>query len=84
LSLEDIESGLSRSVVRDQLALMRLRNTHPAFQGELESAEAESGQLRLAWRNGDEHAVLNADLRSHAFSISHSNGGRPEVTLTFD
>jgi len=33
LANSDIEQGLTRIVVRDQLELMRLRNTSPAFDG---------------------------------------------------
>ena len=69
LSLEDIESGLKKAVVLDQLALIRLRNTHPAFQGELEITESEPHLLELTWRNEDRWATLKADLLGHSFSV---------------
>ena len=50
LTLSDIEEGLKKSVVQDQLDLMRLRNTSPAFAGELEIVETEPHLLDLTWR----------------------------------
>ena len=70
LSLADIENGLQTDVVRDQLKLLRLRNTHPAFKGQLEIKPVEPHRLHLAWRNGDHVAILEAGLRSHAFNVS--------------
>ena len=69
LSLEDVEQGLQKAVVQDQLALIRLRNMHPAFQGELEITEPEPHLLELTWRNEDRWATLKADLRGHSFSV---------------
>ena len=78
LSLEDIESGLKKAVVLDQLALIRLRNTHPAFQGELEITESEPHLLELTWRNEDRWATLKADLLGHSFSV-RASGEHGEV-----
>jgi sucrose phosphorylase len=73
LSLADIENGLNSQVVRDQLKLLRLRNTHPAFEGTLEIGQAEPHRLHLTWRNGQHVAILEAGLRSHAFNVSHTD-----------
>lgn len=75
LSLHDIEAGMAKRVVLDQLDLIRLRNTHPAFHGSLQVGETEPYQLRLTWRLYACMATLEADLRDHSFTISHSNGG---------
>jgi sucrose phosphorylase len=73
LSLADIENGLETDVVRDQLKLLRLRNTHPAFKGTLEIETTDSHRLHLTWRNGQHVAILEAGLRSHAFNVSHTD-----------
>ena len=73
LSLADIENGLETDVVKDQLKLLRLRNTHPAFNGELEIKQTEAHRLHLIWRNGNHVAILEAGLRSHAFNVSHTD-----------
>jgi len=71
LTNSDIEQGLSRIVVRDQLELMRLRNQSPAFRGDLEIHDTDEHYLHLTWKNHDCVATLNADLRDHGFSIMH-------------
>ena len=82
LSLDDIEAGLKRAVVRDQLALIRLRNTSPAFAGELELHETPAHRLRLTWRNGDvASATLEADLARHAFTVYRDEGNGEQVLL---
>jgi sucrose phosphorylase len=73
LSLAEIENGLDTDIVRDQLKLLRLRNTHPAFKGALEISPSESHRLHLTWRNGHHVAILEAGLRSHSFNVSHTD-----------
>ncbi|TVQ88471.1 MAG: glycosidase [Chromatiaceae bacterium] len=81
LSLEAVEAGLQRPVVLDQLEMLRLRNSSPAFDGMLEVCdEGEAHQLQLAWRHHGHSATLIADLRDHTFRIEHEDGlGRHEV-----
>ncbi|MBT8051751.1 MAG: glycosidase [Gammaproteobacteria bacterium] len=80
LSLADIENGLQTEVVRQQLQLLKLRNTHPAFSGTLEIHDTPSDRLHLTWRDGDAYAILEANLRSHNFSVTHRGGpGRDGV-----
>ncbi len=79
----DIEQGLKQSVVLDQLRLMRLRNTSPAFDGELEVTATEEQKLQLTWTNGSFSATLNADLKDHSFSVSHKDGAGEEAVLSY-
>jgi sucrose phosphorylase len=79
LTAEDIEAGLQRSVVQDQLEMMRLRNTSSAFSGELTVVDTDSNRLVLRWANGDTHATLDADLAAGTFSISHVEDGHETV-----
>jgi sucrose phosphorylase len=83
LAIGDIERGLETAVVRDQLQLMRLRNTSPAFEGELEITETDPHLLQMAWKNAGWEATLRADLRNHGFSVSHGNGDDEDSTLSF-
>ncbi len=73
LSQADIELGLESDIVRDQLKLLKLRNTHPAFSGELEITPTESNRLHLTWRKGSHVAILEAGLRGHAFNVSYTD-----------
>src|SRR5579871_1147361 len=54
----EIETALSRPVVRDLLTLIRLRNSHPAFAGAFESQLVGPAGLRLTWTRGAERAEL--------------------------
>ena len=83
LETSEIEEGLTRSIVRDQLALMRLRNTSPAFDGELEIGDANGHLLHLAWRNGSCSATLHADLRAHGFTVTHTDDTGETHALSF-
>ena len=83
LEISDIEQGLKRPVVQNQLQLMRLRNTSSAFDGDLRILDTAPHKLHLAWRNADCAATLKADLRDHSFSVSHRDGDAEETTLTY-
>jgi sucrose phosphorylase len=82
LSASDIEQGLKRNIVRDQLELIRLRNTSPAFNGELQIHKIAEHSLQLTWRNHKSSASLKADLRDHGFEITYSNEAREETLLS--
>ncbi len=83
LKISDIEQGLSRIVVRDQLELMRLRNKSPAFDGELEIHESEESRLHLTWRHDDCVATLNADLCGYGFSVTHKGKACEEYVTSY-
>ena len=83
LAHADIERGLSHIVVRDQLDIIRLRNTSPAFEGELTVANTDEHHLRLTWRNQGCEAALEADLRELSFSITHKEASGDEKVLAY-
>lgn len=83
LSLADIESGLQRQVVLNQLKLIRLRNTSPAFEGELQIVESPRQLLHLVWQSPAGNARLRANLKTHAFTVSHGHGADEEILLSF-
>lgn len=80
---EEIEREVQRPVVRRLFALMRLRNNHPAFHVDGECRVELTGEngLRIhrAW-DGYE-AILEADLKTHEFTIqSRIDGNKEENT----
>jgi sucrose phosphorylase len=83
LSLADVENGLETAVVQEQLKLLKLRNAHPAFAGKLEIHEAPSDRLHLAWRNGGACVALEANLRSHDFSVTYMDGKGIDGVMRF-
>ncbi|MFP4074903.1 MAG: glycosidase [Halochromatium sp.] len=84
LSLDDVEAGLKRLVVRDQLKLLQLRNTCPAFRGDFEVLPSDQHALHIRWRNGDNLATLEADLRNSSFRVSASDGQGDEQRFWFE
>jgi len=83
LANSDIEQGLSRIVVRDQLELMRLRNKSPAFSGDLEVHSSDEHRLHLTWKHQACIATLNADLRSYGFSVTHQGEACEEYVTSY-
>jgi len=80
LTNSDIKRGLAQAVVQDQLAIIRLRNTSLAFDGELTLGRTEEHRLEITWTHQEYRATLNADLRDFSFSITHQiPAGAPEV-----
>jgi sucrose phosphorylase len=83
LANSDIEQGLSRIVVRDQLELMRLRNKSPAFEGKLEIHDSDEHHLHLTWKHQGCVAILNADLRGYGFSVTHKGKACAEYVTSY-
>lgn len=75
LSLQDIEQGLKKEVVTKQLEIIRLRNTSTAFSGTLTITETTEDQMNMLWTNDKEFAQLEANLKSHDFTITYSEVG---------
>ena len=80
----DIEAGLKRPVVLDQLELIRLRNISPAFAGEMKIFETRPHLLHISWQHAEATATLKADLRSYSFTVYHGEGTDEEVLVSFE
>jgi len=68
-SLEEVAHALDRPVVKKLLELVRLRNTHPSFDGTLEVNIEGAALLRLVWRHGQFTCGLKVDLTTGQFDI---------------
>jgi sucrose phosphorylase len=72
----EIDQALERPVVQDLIRLIRLRNTHPAFQGEFELLSSADQVLALRWHRDGDEAMLTVDLgRLQASLHTRSAGG---------
>jgi sucrose phosphorylase len=69
---QEIEGALRRPVVQRLLELIRLRATHPAFQGGLEVITGSGGLLRLRRGGGLASCQLTVDLRRGRFEVEAS------------
>ena len=65
----EILAALERPVVRRVLDLVRLRNTHPAFDGELE-IDVVDHEVALTWQAGTDRLSLDVDLASGTASLT--------------
>jgi sucrose 6(F)-phosphate phosphorylase len=68
----EIPGALARPVVQRLLELVRLRNAHPAFDGEL-TVGSDDGTLHMTWRHGASEASLSVDLRRGAAKVRWSS-----------
>ena len=82
LSKEDMGKGLKKDVVMNQLKIMRLRNTLKAFLGQVNILKSPEDKLSILWKNKEDKAHLEADLKSFSFSISYKEDGT-NVKLEF-
>jgi sucrose phosphorylase len=64
-------------VVARLLEMIRLRNQHPAFNGEFALLETEPQRLRMRWSRGDDWAELDADLATCAWQLRANQPGEP-------
>jgi sucrose phosphorylase len=58
----EIDDAFDRPVVRRLLDLVRLRNSHPAFEGTLDVEVTGQTSLRLSWRTSSSSCLLDVDL----------------------
>ena len=75
LTLQDIEHGLKKDIVTNQLQLLRLRNTSKAFLGDLKINDTQDNEIDLLWVHNNEFAQLKANLNTLEFGINYSENG---------
>ncbi|GGD19106.1 sucrose phosphorylase [Hyunsoonleella pacifica] len=75
LSVEDIEEGLKKDVVLNQLKLLRLRNTSKAFSGSVEINTSSHKIIDIKWVNENEFAHLKVNLNTYNFTIDYTELG---------
>jgi sucrose phosphorylase len=66
----EIESALTRPLVQKQIELIRLRNTHPAFEGEFQVDVPTEHRIQLQWRLKEHWIKLHADFAVPSASIT--------------
>jgi sucrose phosphorylase len=66
---DEIDSELDRPVVQRLVDLIRLRNTHPAFDGTLDVELVDRSKFRLLWRAATLFCSLDVDLASGRITV---------------
>src|SRR5688572_15493970 len=69
---DELRQELTRPVVQSLLALLRIRNTYPAFQGAFTVVDSAADTLALVWTNDEESARLEVNLTEMCASITCS------------
>ncbi len=77
----EIEEALGRPVVADLLALIRLRNTHPAFNGRFELLSSGTDTLDLRWSAPGAEARLQVNLATAEHRLTATPGPLPAFRL---
>jgi len=65
----EVEDALARPVVRDLLALIRLRNEHPAFGGEFSIRPSGDDELAIRWTSAADWIELRVRFSDLAVEI---------------
>ena len=73
LTIKDIENGLQKEVVKKQLEMIRLRNTHQAFLGTVLFHKSDQHLINIQWTNDSHYAQLEGNLRTLIFKIIYSS-----------
>jgi sucrose phosphorylase len=60
-------------------ALIRLRNSHPAFGGEFELLDGDDSQLSLQWQAGPHRARLDVDLARSCGTVRCEGPDGPQL-----
>jgi sucrose phosphorylase len=72
-----IAAALARPLVQRLMALIQLRNTHPAFGGRFSVCDSPPHTLHLRWTDDVRWIELHADLASHAWRLGGEGGAIP-------
>jgi sucrose phosphorylase len=77
----EIDAGLARPVVQALGRLIRFRNSHPAFEGDMTSSGSAS-RIVMSWACDSHEAVLDADLATGSAEVTWTdNGARRQAPL---
>ncbi|WP_400076670.1 glycosidase [Winogradskyella sp. R77965] len=73
LTISEIKEGLKKETVLKQLELIRLRNIHNAFRGDMSIQQSKPSEIDILWENGEDFANLKVDLNLLTYDINYSN-----------
>jgi sucrose phosphorylase len=74
----EVEQTLAEPVVQQLLSLIRIRNTHPAFNGSFAFDGATDQELSMRWTHGKELAALFIDFADLRFELQFDGAAGPQ------
>lgn len=77
-SVDELEVSIGQPVVQRLLALMRLRNRHPAFEGRFELHYSDNASVVMGWRRERHYCRLSVDLTTKTARINCTDPDAPE------
>ena len=80
-SAEEIAGALARPGVRSLFELIRLRNTHPAFEGAFMLRASPAHRLAMRWEHAEAWLELEVDLAARDATLAYSPA--PEAASAF-
>ena len=70
LTLDQIKEAMNKEVVKEQLKLLKMRNTNPAFGFNAKlDVQTEGSCMTFTWTNGDNRISLKADFADYSYII---------------
>jgi len=78
-TLEEIDEAIEQPVVRKLMALIRFRNSNPAFNGSFKVEGCAEEELVLAWQNQDWIARLKVNLDEETSEIIYNDPTTDEI-----
>ncbi len=72
LTIKDVEDKLQTTLVKNQLQLIKLRNTSQAFSGTIKVIESSEQKIEIIWTNKADFAHLQANLQTQKFNIIYT------------
>ena len=76
-AVPEIGQALQRPVVQSLCELIRLRNEHPAFQGDFSLSPSGDDRLALRWQRGDAWAELEVGFADASYRLQVGSGSAP-------
>jgi sucrose phosphorylase len=76
---DEVDAALGRPVVRRLTRAIRLRNSHPAFDGTWELIDLDGAELGMRWTAGDEVAELRVDVDARTYALTLTTAGTSRV-----
>ena len=80
-SMAQVAAALRQPVVLDLLALIRLRNDHPAFGGSFSLEDSAPDELALRWTQGEHFTELRVRMDTAAYAMTYSGARGAERFL---
>lgn len=68
-SKDEIAAEVQRPVVQKLFALLKFRNSCPAFDGEIKIEQGSENELNITWKNENSVAKLEANLLTKEYTI---------------